>query len=109
GKGETKLSTPPTNAVDVFPDWSPTGTRIVFVRRFGARGPSDLEVVAPNGGGGARLGRIAGRPLSTPVWSPDGQKVVLSAGTGSASLFLAAAGGGVRKLGKGLDPDWQAL
>jgi TolB protein len=61
-------------ASDQSPDWSPDGSRVVFVRESSQR---DLYMLDADGGGLVTLTDDA-EPESDPVWSPDGSRVAFA-------------------------------
>ncbi len=61
-------------------DWSPDGNAIVFVR---AEATTDLirSVILTAGADGSNqkeIGRVDGKTMSAPRWSPDGQSILLA-------------------------------
>lgn len=107
GSGQT------VDEADSRPDWSPDGTRIVYVQFtndlcLDGEFAYDVEVVAASGGP-ERVVVHAGCGQSSAVWSPDGQKI----------LFLSCGLQTIRPDGTGQtlvsndsccgDPDWQPL
>jgi Tol biopolymer transport system component len=78
GRGLRRLT---TDAQDMDPVYSPNGKSIAFVR--GDR----LHVMRSNGRGERAL-RLAPMIPGRPSWSPDGTKIVLSAGDDQAEAFL---------------------
>jgi hypothetical protein len=69
GTGEQRLTTLAGN--EEYPQWSPDGRRIAFVRRLGS-GPLELWVAAADGSGARQLATGAPAALH-PRWSPDGK------------------------------------
>jgi TolB protein len=83
---------------DWWPDWSPDGTRIAFVRACPSS-PFDIFTVRANGTGLRRLTR--GTPMDQwPTWSPDVRKIAFVRGddVGAELYVVNAAGGGVHRL-----------
>jgi Tol biopolymer transport system component len=81
GTGVHRLTHPSSGTEDVFPDWSPDGSRIVFERRP-PTGAHSIWLVRSDGSGLRRLTPAcpvgAGIPTCPaddgwPVWSPDGK------------------------------------
>ncbi len=93
------------------PDVSPDGTRIAYTRMEPGR--STVEIAALDGSETRELVSGSG-PWSQPRWSPDGRRLVVVSGQGSAArLYLIDASGGdprpVTAADPGLpqsDPDW---
>ena len=86
---------------DIQPDWSPDGTRLVFVR------DGVISTIGVTGGADpVRLGR--GR---SPSWSPDGSKIAFARPErGSSDIYVMNAdGSAARALTSGLEadsPEW---
>ena len=92
------------------PTWSPTGTRIAFVCRWGTG--TDLCLVNRDGTGLVRLTEDAQRD-DAPAWSPDGTRIAFArypAGrTDDASaeiVLMDVATKQITSLTQGLDPAW---
>ena len=99
--------------LDVAPDWHPDGTRIAFthLEQHGNAYSSEIAVVAPDGSARRTLPRVD-RPdlgVRTPAWSPDGARLVFTAGD-SLDLYLVPVTGDTitGPLTRGVDPDWAA-
>jgi Tol biopolymer transport system component len=89
-----------------YPDWSPTGDRIVFTK-YGTDAPAGAEpqlqvyVVNADGSGERRLTNSLTRTAADPAWSPDGSKIVFvgqdngapGLGSASSSLYVMNADG----------------
>lgn len=92
GLGKARLTN--TTADERWPDWSPDGTKIAYVRN------GDIWVMDADGSDQQGLGLCSlERPCSEPDWSPDGKRILyskaledLSTGQTSASaagIFIA--------------------
>ena len=83
-----------------YPDWSPSGDRIIF-DGFG----SGIQTLGLTGGG-VRL--VLNDSLADrPDWSPDGSQVAFHRPGDPGELFVMNAdGSNLRSLGKGFYPDW---
>jgi len=85
-------------------DWSPDGSRIVFLRTSTDGGATtDIVMIVDAAGQGLReIARVDTLSLSSPRWSPDGSTIALAqTGTensASTLLLVDAAGGSTRSL-----------
>jgi Tol biopolymer transport system component len=94
------------SADSVDPDWSPDGSRIVYVevRLVGRREQSQIRPVVINADGTGRrpLTAFGGPDETNPKWIPDGRTIVferqLKRGTRSDILAMSANGGAPRPI-----------
>ncbi|MBN1541912.1 PD40 domain-containing protein, partial [candidate division KSB1 bacterium] len=92
------------NATD--PDWSPDGTRIVYVEEQG--GVSNLCTIDPDGGDRRPLTRFAGDvQMLAPRWSPDGSRVAVSLFDcrGNRDVAVVDSNGNVQTFVNDIDDD----
>ena len=92
---------------DQSPSWSPSGTKIAFVR-YTQKGCGQIHVIDRDGSG---LRRVVGRCYDSVVWSPDGKQLAANGDRFGSLDVLGARGGPARRLDRGLisSPDWQPL
>jgi hypothetical protein len=83
------------------PDWSPDGSRLVYVRR--RAGNADLWLADSNGSRQLQLTRTGGDE-EDPSWAPDGRRIAFS--RDGWVYVLRADGLGERRLARGREPDW---
>jgi dipeptidyl aminopeptidase/acylaminoacyl peptidase len=95
------------------PSFSPDGKWIAFIRGFDTNriireklnhgGPTDLYLVAPNGGAPVNLTAQWDLLPGSPMWSPDSKYIYFTAGIGGEThLFrVASAGGAVEQVTSG--------
>ena len=57
------------------PDWSPDGTKLVYMCRFGAATPFEICVMNSDGTGSVEVLTNNAVPDLTPGWSPDGTRI----------------------------------
>jgi Tol biopolymer transport system component len=89
GSGVTRLADGPAN--DVFPAWSPDGTRLAFAS--GRDG--NWEIYRINAGGGG-LQRLTNDPAEdfSPAWSPDGARIAFDTNRdGNYEIYVMNADG----------------
>jgi Tol biopolymer transport system component/DNA-binding winged helix-turn-helix (wHTH) protein len=58
---------------DVFPRWSPDGTRIAFYSDRG--GNVQIWTIRPDGSGLSPVKGVSGEVVVSPVWAPDGSRM----------------------------------
>jgi Tol biopolymer transport system component len=115
----TKLTTDSLQAGQ--PDWSPDGTKIVFLDDFVfCKKPkdctSDIFVMNADGGGVTQLTRKFGDNFPHPTWSPEGDKIVfthnatLHSGKPAQIYTMNSDGTGITRITHTNDfsftPDW---
>lgn len=90
GTDLTKLT---TDGANMYPSWSPDGSRIAFASDRDA-GNWDIYVMNADGSGVTRLTADPGYD-SSPNWSPDGSKIAFSStrGDGSFDIYVMNADG----------------
>jgi Tol biopolymer transport system component len=78
-------------------DWSPDGTKILYLSPWGAD-LRDIRVVDLATGVDTRLRRVGGRdsPWDSATWSPDGRRIVFECHTGIC--VMRADGSNMQKL-----------
>ena len=90
---------------DIWPFWSPDGTRIAFVSALpGGVGLSSMHVVNADGTGQIQL-TPADMSVGMSTWSPDGTRIAYVGLTDDEHVFVANAYGGGRT---NLTPDFPA-
>jgi Tol biopolymer transport system component len=108
GTGLTRLTNEPTE--DIFPAWSPDGSRIAFTRcQPGESSPCDVWAMDAEGAGPVNLTNDPAND-GEPAWSPDGTRIAfISDRGGITQIFVMEADGtGVRQVsrGGGTHPAW---
>lgn len=111
---------------DVTPRWSPDGRHIAFASDRGRAGEPEIWLMRANGTGARRLVRTRNHPTwqdmqYSPVWSPDGKRVLFSmaAADSNPELYVVGSDGrGLKRLtrtrgsaevfGDDTMPDWAA-
>jgi Tol biopolymer transport system component len=90
---------------DTQPNWSPDGTKIVFVSN--RDGNDEIYVMDADGQNAEQITDVP-EPDLDPVWSPDGTQIVFTSGRAAAIdvWVMDADGGNARKLAGGKEPDW---
>jgi Tol biopolymer transport system component len=96
----------PRRRDSIDPDWSPDGSRIVYVevRLVGRREELQIRLVVINADGTGRrpLTAFGGPSEANPKWMPDGRTIVferqLKGGTRSDILAISANGGAPRPI-----------
>lgn len=91
---------------DTEPHWSPAGNTIVFERKHGEFGRSELWTIRPGGGKPRRIG-----PGLSPVWSPSGRRLLFSLPNkrfGADVYVMRADGTRLRALLRTPDDDYPA-
>jgi TolB protein len=109
GSGEANVTNSPADEVNV-PAWSPDGRKILFNRAGACGDPdlcTDLYVMNADGSGQSMLIENSGGG----VWSPDGTRIAISAGTGGTGIYVMDADGSNRVLltsgvRQDVDPVW---
>src|SRR3984893_16616738 len=67
----------PISAIDIQPEWSPDGSKIVFTSNRDGLFNTEIYVMNANGSG---VTRLTFNPAidDSPDWSPDGMKIVFA-------------------------------
>ena len=95
-EGRAVALTGDTTTAESNPQWSPDGTRVLFLARGGVSS-------APSGGGPAHA-EVPGdgrTPISSAAWSPDGKRIAFTRGD---SLFTREPDASVRSVARMADP-----
>ena len=107
GSNQTRLTTDPGS--DVFPAWSPDGSKIAFA----SNRDGNYEIYVMNADGTAQT-RLTTNPATdtTPSWSPDGSRIAFSSTrTGNGDIYVMNADGSnpvrlTTYAGEENGPDW---
>jgi TolB protein len=79
GMRDARLTRPGRGTLDLQPDWSPDGSRILFVRYLEDTGfPGDIAIVEADGDGFMQVTTNWFRDEFDPAWAPDGSLIVFS-------------------------------
>jgi Tol biopolymer transport system component len=101
----------PNEALNVAPNWSPDGTKIVWWHAGNPK--SDIYTMNADGTGKANLTGADGRFDEDPAWSPDGTKITYNTCCGYDIFVMNADGSNQTPLTFGgatnRGPDWQPL
>jgi Tol biopolymer transport system component/DNA-binding winged helix-turn-helix (wHTH) protein len=96
GSDVRRLTTAPPNSADGNASFSPDGQQIVFVRVRSIY-KNDIYTIPVTGGEPRRL-TFLNTGVFSPVWTPDGQKIIFSIGGWIAGLHDVSASDGTRWL-----------
>jgi Tol biopolymer transport system component len=102
--GENPRSITPPNLRGIDPDWSPDGTRFVYVEARARRGriQNRLAIMNVDGTGRRALTRYGGVNEVNGKWMPDGQTIVFEQlrdrGNRSDIATIPASGGPISKI-----------
>lgn len=98
-----RLTTPPDQAYDYGPAFSPDGSQVAFIRKNGAGVASDVYVVPASGGEPRRLTFDNAQTDGAPAWTEDGREIVFASPRGGLSTLwrISAAGGRLRPIAGG--------
>jgi TolB protein len=113
GSTTTRLTDDPVD--DYNAEWSPDGSRLLFVRgRLEGNLPPDEVYVMQADGSGETSVSPARLQAFSPDWSPDGSRIVFVGQTGPTAAWdlfsVGADGTGLTRLtrsaGQEFDPEW---
>ena len=95
-----RLTTPPAQAYDYAPAFSPDGSKVAFIRSSGSGVASDVFVVPASGGEPRRLTFDNTATEGTLAWTADGRDIVFSSIRGGLPTLwrISAAGERLRPL-----------
>jgi Tol biopolymer transport system component len=95
-----RLTTPPDQAYDYGPAFSPDGSQVAFIRRNGAGVASDVYLVPSSGGEPRRITFDNAQTDGLPAWTEDGREIVFSSLRGGLSTLwrISAVGGRLRPI-----------
>ena len=83
GSGRTQLT---SGHFDLYPSWSPDGTKIAFRRSTMIEGSSHNDIWTMNSDGSAQIPLTdalgTGGAYDRPAWSPDGTRIAMEAAVG---------------------------
>jgi Tol biopolymer transport system component len=105
--GSDRVRVAGTEVGDEEPDWSPDGTKLVFLRHESGT-PAKRVAVVDAAGGAVGLVGPEGRNLA-PAWAPDGNSIAWE--HGDTIWVMDADGDNARELVAGIngDPSWQPI
>jgi Tol biopolymer transport system component len=118
GSGSAQLSplapAPTNTAADIYPAWSPDGTKIAF--QSNRSGTYQVWVMNANGSGLVNLTNRTTGDDNSPTWSPDGTKIAFASDrSGKFDIWTMNENGtGLRNITQGLpghlcaNPAWTA-
>lgn len=92
GSSVRRLTTAPPSTLDGYPSFSPDGRQIAFVRSRTTY-KNDIYIVPVSGGEPRRL-TFLNTGIFSPVWTPDGRKIIFSLGGLIANLNDISASDG---------------
>jgi Tol biopolymer transport system component len=98
-----------SNRMDIFPQFSPDESRIVFEST--RHGGSDLFLMNPDGSAVVQLTSFRRERARCPRWSPDGTQIAFVAGAEKGDIYIIGADGGSPRLLEGgpsddIMPSW---
>ncbi|HYW29169.1 MAG TPA: hypothetical protein VE824_05115 [Gaiellales bacterium] len=106
GTAVTNLSRTAGVTGDYWPDWSPTGTRVVFIRADLIH-PDSMFAMDVSGANQAQVSTIN---AAAPVYSPDGTMIAFESYPSQGRIDRIPAGGGpATPITAGFQPSWQPV